>query len=107
MKEEIRSCEINTRYRDAVNASVALFREGKDHAGLDALLHSIQDLESLLDRYRCTGKECLEIDKILPVYRELLEYMRNQDITGMTDLLEYTIYPLSLAQAGRDDEVCE
>jgi hypothetical protein len=107
MREKMRSREINTRYQNTLNASIALFREGKDHAGLDALLHSLEDLESLLDTYQCTGEACLAIDKILPVYRKLLEYMRNQDITGMTDLLEFKIYPLSMEQIERCDEGCE
>ena len=107
MRDEKRSRETNTRYRNTLNSAVAFFREGKDHAGLDALLHSVEDLESILDTYQCTGKACLPMDTLLPVYQKLLLYMRNQDITGMTDLLEYTICPLSMAQFGRCDEGCE
>ena len=105
MTEETRANKINTRYRDAVNASVTLFREGKDHAGLDALLHSVQDLETMIEGYQYTGQTCLPVDTILPVYRKLLECMRNQDITGMTDLLEYELCPLTAA--GRCGERCE
>ena len=107
MNEEMRLHKINTRYRNTLNASVAFFREGRDHPGLDEFSHCVEDLEILLDIYQCTGKACFEIDKILPVYRKLLECMRNQDITGMTDLLEYQLYPLAMEQAGRSGEVWE
>jgi len=107
MSEEMRTGEITARYRDAVNTSVALFRQGKDHGGLDALLHSIEDLECLLNQYQCTGDASLPVDAILPVYRQLLECMQNQDITGMADLLEYTICPLSTVLPGRCEEICE
>lgn len=106
MKEEIRTNRL-LRYRDALQSSVALFREGKDHAGLDALLNSVEDLESVLDIYQCTGEACVPIDTILAAYRRLLECMRHQDITGMTDLLEYTIYPLAMEQEERRGEACE
>lgn len=99
MKEEILA-----RLQNALDSSVGLFREGTDHAGLDELLHSVEDLEIVLDAY--PGEASLPIDAILPAYRKLLEYMWNRDITGMTDLLEFTICPLWMEQAGRCGTVC-
>jgi hypothetical protein len=95
MKELIRLHERNDRFQNSLRSSVEHFRNGEDHLGLDDFLNSINDLESVIDIYQCLGEPKVKINEMLPAIQMLYIYMQNQDIIGMTDVLEFKIYPLS------------
>ncbi|NJD02848.1 MAG: hypothetical protein FIA99_09725 [Ruminiclostridium sp.] len=92
------------RFRNSLRSSVEYFRKGEDHSGLDSFLNSMADFESLLEHYRYSGSLKEKIEKIVPSIRILYEYMKNQDITGMTDILEFKLYPLTEEWAEGCDE---
>ncbi|HWP50998.1 MAG TPA: hypothetical protein VN626_04785 [Clostridia bacterium] len=106
MKAELCLRETHNRLQNTLRSCVALFREGQDNLGLDELIGSIEDLEYILDIFQCSGEADFSFDNILLEYRKLLDRMRNLDLAGVTDLLEFTIIPLSETWAARWDAVC-
>lgn len=95
------------RLDKTLKSCVSLFRQGEDNSGLDALVGSIEDIERILDILECTEETAFETQEMLDACRKLLEYMQNCDVTGMTDLLEFTIIPLSEGWAARCDAICK
>ncbi len=83
------------RFQRSILSSVEHFRNTEDYIGLDMLLNSIEDLENILDSYQYADESNMKIDELLPAVQTLYAYMKNQDIVGMTDILEFTIYPLT------------
>ena len=82
------------RFVDSLYLSIDYFRKGEDHYGLDSFLDSMYDLERLLELQKCFRK--LKINsKIEEVIQKLYLYMKNKDIVGMTDELEFILYPLA------------
>lgn len=98
--------ETNCRLQNTLRSCVSLFREGKDNLGLDALVGSVEDLECILDILQCTGETDFEPGGTLHACRRLLDCMKNRDVTGVTDVLEFTIIPLSELWAARCDTIC-
>lgn len=98
--------ETSRRLHKTLKSCVSLFREGEDNSGLDALVSSVEDIERILDILECTEETAFETQGMLHACRKLLEYMQNRDVTGMTDLLEFTIIPLSETWVARCDAIC-
>lgn len=82
----------NDSLKRSLLSSIECFRTGKDNQGLDAFLDSIDDLRIFIDCYELIAEPV--IDKILPSLKKLYICMQSRDIAGMTDLLEFEIYPL-------------
>jgi len=40
-------------------------------------------------------KPVIELHRIIPIMKDILIHMQNQDITGITDILEFELYPLA------------
>ncbi|MBW7572347.1 hypothetical protein [Caproiciproducens faecalis] len=95
MSELTKIQERNDRFRESLKASVEHFRKGEDQAGLDEFLNSMDDLEGILQYYQCTGEPEMELDKMLAVLEKLPVYLNHQDVAGLADTLEFTLYPLS------------
>jgi hypothetical protein len=95
MKGLTRLFERNERFKNSLRSSIEHFRNGEDHLGLDDFLNSIDDLESIIDIYQCIGEPNVRIKKMLPNLQMMYRCMQNQDITGITDVLEFRVYPLS------------
>lgn len=94
--------KINYRFHNSLLSAIEDFRVGNDHKGLDSFLNSMDDLEGLLEINQCLGAEKIKTDRILPVIQELYVRIKNQDIVGITDLLEYTLYPIAKELVGGD-----
>ncbi len=90
-----RLCERSSRLLDSLHSAIEHFRNGEDHSGLNSFLTSVDDLEIMLDTYQCLGKPKIELEKLFPAVQKLYLCMQNQDIIGITDLLEFTLYPLA------------
>jgi|WetSurMetagenome_2_1015567.scaffolds.fasta_scaffold685086_2 hypothetical protein len=88
-------CRKKVRFQNTVQAAVEYFRSGYDSSGLDCLLNSMDDLESITDAYQYLGEPWPGIDKIMTPLRQLNACIENQDVVGITDVLEFTVYPLS------------
>ncbi len=95
MKAQVRFKKACGRFCSSLLSSVEYFRTGKDPHGLDSFLNSLDDLEFLLELDQFLETPKLETGRILPVIKKLRECMQNQDITGMTDLLEFELYPVA------------
>lgn len=85
-----------SRFLTALFSSIECFRKGEDHSGIDYFLNSINDLEALVESYKpSSGNLNRNFEKMIPAVRTLQVHMHNQDMTGMTDVLEFTLYPLA------------
>lgn len=82
------------RLRRSLLYSIENFRKCNDNTGLDNFLNSIYDLENLLEYQQYSGELRIKIDKILPVSKSLCQHIKNQNIMGITDVLEFELYPL-------------
>lgn len=83
------------RLKEFLKAAVGHFRTGEDTAGMDCFLSALEELEHVVEADRNSLRPQIDMNKLLPALRGLYFYMRNQDIAGMTDLLEDTAVPLS------------
>ncbi|SNT02857.1 hypothetical protein SAMN05446037_103428 [Anaerovirgula multivorans] len=82
------------RLQKALLCTIEDFRKGNDHLALDNFLNSMDDLENLLEYQQYVGDLRRKIDRIPPTLQTLHDYVKNQDVIGITDLLEFTLYPL-------------
>ena len=87
--------ERNDRLQNSLSSSIEHFRNGEDSLGFNEFMNFIEDLESVIDLYQYLGEPNLEIEQIIAILAKLYFYMQNQDIVGIADLLEFTVYPLS------------
>jgi hypothetical protein len=95
MKELTPFKKKSDRFQHSLCSSIEHFRKGNDHLGLDNLLNSMDDLENLLELQQYAGEPWRKIDKIAPVLQALCKNVENQDVIGLTDVLEFTLYPLA------------
>lgn len=102
MELMIRYQKVRNRFYHSLRGGIDSFREGEDQNGLDCFLESMDDLENLLEMDRILGTEVIKLERILPVLQELECRIKNQDIVGMTDLMEFTLYPMIKELAGED-----
>ena len=95
-----------TRLCETMLDAIDDFRSGNDRQGLDEFLAAMEDLEMILDMDRYSGTAAFEMHRIQPILEELSALVKNQDIVGITDLLELALYPLAKEMAeddGNDD----
>nr|WP_319488716.1 hypothetical protein [uncultured Caproiciproducens sp.] len=83
------------RLQEFLQATVGHFRIGEDAAGMENYLSTMQELERTVETDRNSRQPRIDLNKLLPVVRKLYFFVKNQDITGITDLLEYTVFPLT------------
>ena len=81
--------------REYLEAADGHFRLGEDTAGFDSLTEFLNELECTVEGGVKSGSPQIELNRLLPVLRNLNSLLRNQDIAGMTDLLEDTLIPLT------------
>lgn len=75
--------------------AVERFRTGEDAAGIESLLNAAEKLESEVEADRSSRWPQIDLSKLLPALRRLHNVIKNQDITGICDLLEDTLLPLT------------
>ena len=73
----------------------AQLRSGEDAEGIEGLLSAVSELEKLVENDQNSLKPRVDLNRLLPAIRTLCFYMRNQDIAGITDLLEDVFYPMA------------
>ncbi|MEA5038657.1 MAG: hypothetical protein VB086_02345 [Clostridiaceae bacterium] len=81
------------------------FRIGEDAAGIKNLLTAAAKLETVIEADQRSQRPRIDLERLLPALKTLLFYMQNQDIAGITDLLEDVLLPLSEGWAKGDDGV--
>lgn len=72
--------------------TIADFRSGHDISGLNAFFTTIEDIENII-LISIYLDELEFVDVLLPVARTLHDAVCNEDVTGLTDILEYTFLP--------------
>ncbi|MGF7056643.1 hypothetical protein [Brassicibacter mesophilus] len=95
MKELTPFKKRSDRFQKSLLYTIEHFRKGNDHLGLDNFLNSIDDMENLLEYQQYAGDVKIKLDEIMPVLQILYDCIRNQDVTAMTDVLEFTVYSLT------------
>ncbi|MGE4352886.1 MAG: hypothetical protein AB7D36_02225 [Oscillospiraceae bacterium] len=88
---------------DVLQTAAEQFRSGEDAAGIKSLLAAAK-LETAVEGDQCSQRPCIG-ERLLPGLKTLLFYIQNQDIAGITDLLEDVLLPLSEEWAKGDDGV--
>ena len=102
-KESDRYQETCRRLSRTLLSSVEYFRHGDDSAGLDDFICAVTDLEDLLTLYQCAGEPVVRLDSLLTALSAVHACILNQDITGLTDVLEFSVYPHIDEWTGRFD----
>lgn len=87
MSERARRTEEIGCFRKSLDDSVRHFTMGEDAAGLDDFLKSLEALTGILDSDNCPARLSAALEA-------LYSAVRNQDIIGITDLLEFSFIPL-------------
>jgi len=83
------------RFQNSLRSSIEHFREGNDQLGWDNFQNSMEDLENLLEFEQYFGDAKCDIQKITTALQSLYLCIQNKDVIGMTDVLEFTLYPLT------------
>lgn len=83
------------RLRNFLQTAVAQFQIGDDAAGIENLLAAAAELENLVEADRNSQRPQIDLRRLLPAVRKLHFYIQNQDIAGISDLLEDTFCPLT------------
>ena len=83
------------RLQALLRVAVSHFQIGEDAAGIKNLLSAMEELERLVEISQNSWQPQIDLNLLLPSVRRLYFYMKNQDITGITDLLNDTVYPLT------------
>lgn len=78
-----------------VMLSTGKLRNGEDAQGIEILLSAARSLEKLVEDDRCSPEPQIDLVRLLPAVRTLHNYIRNQDIAGITDLLEDVFCPMT------------
>ncbi|MDF2656098.1 MAG: hypothetical protein K0R19_2572 [Bacillota bacterium] len=84
---------IKDRFARTALVSVQAYREGNDVLGLAAFLSSMDDLEQLFELNWRSDMSESALPGIVPILRELKNRIKNQDIAGITDLMEFVLCP--------------
>ena len=103
MEQPIRYKKVSSRFYSTLRSTIEDFRSGNDQQGLDGFMNTMDDLEAILEMDQYLGTVQLERIEILSILEELCMNIKNQDITGMTDLLEFKLYPIA-KELACDDE---
>jgi len=85
----------SNRFHNSLRSSIEHFREGNDQLGLDNFQKSMENLEKLLEFEQYFGDSKCDIQKITSVLQSLYVCIQNKDVVGMTDVLEFTLHPLT------------
>lgn len=91
MKEIVLLEKMIENYKISLLDTIDNFRKGNDETGLNNFLSSMDNLENLLEPQEYYKH--LDINEISLKMNQLYEYIKNQDILGIVDLLEFEIYP--------------
>lgn len=71
------------------------FQNGDDAIGIENLLAAIAELEKITETDHNSQQPQIDLSRLLPDMRRLHFYIQNQDITGITDFIEYAFCPMT------------
>ena len=73
----------------------ARLRNGEDAEGIEDLLSAMSELEKLVESDQSSLQPQIDMNRLLPAVSTLCFYIKNQDIAGITDLLEDVFFPMA------------
>lgn len=80
--------------QECLQAAINNFHVGEDEDGMKSFLSFLEKLECMVEIDWKKPQPQIDLDQLLPVLKKLRFSIKNQDITGITDLLEGTTAPL-------------
>ncbi|MFZ7103239.1 MAG: hypothetical protein ACOWWO_11385 [Peptococcaceae bacterium] len=83
------------RFHNSLRISIDYFREGHDRLGWDNFQSSMTDLENLLEFEQYFRGSKFNLSEITLALQSLQRCLQNKDVTGLTDVLEFTLFPLT------------
>lgn len=83
------------RLRGFLQTTSAQLRSGEDAEGIEGLLSAVSELEELVENDQNSLKPQIDLSRLLPAVKTLYSYMKNQDIAGISDLLEDAFTPMT------------
>jgi hypothetical protein len=109
MRQLIQFNDIVLRLQNSLLSTIERFRRCEDSSGLECFLHSLQDMEILFDTGKAYGIPGFILDSIKKSLQSICNLIKNQDITGLTDVIEFELCPLAkaiLEEGLRQNENC-
>lgn len=83
------------RLLDLWRTAAEQFRSGEDSEGIGSLITAAAELEILMETDRNSRRPHIDLSRLLPSLKMLYFYTHNQDLTGIADLLEDALCPLT------------
>ena len=79
---------------ESISETIENFRKSNDCEGIDCFLKCMNELESevLNDKYPKLVQN--QMDRINEIMQLILMKIKNKDVTGLTDILEFRLSPL-------------
>ncbi|WDV47438.1 hypothetical protein PV797_07105 [Clostridiaceae bacterium M8S5] len=84
------------RFQELLLEAIDCFKIGQEHLGINAMLDILDDLENLVEHCEYCSDKNIHIESIVLILRNILKCIENQDVVGMTDALEFSLYPLTI-----------
>lgn len=83
------------RLRDYLQTASTQLRRGEDAEGIEDLFSALLELEKIVEGDQNSLQPQIELKQLLIVLKTLDSYITNQDITGISDLMEDALYPMA------------
>lgn len=80
---------------DSLNETIVNWRIGNDHQGYLHFQKSVAFLERLISSSQTDQENLLFLNEILPVLNLLHHHLKNRDVIGSIDLLEFQLLPIA------------
>lgn len=78
-----------------LQVAISQFQMADDVKGIESLLEILKQIDNLIDIHQNLSESQIDINDLLSKMKKLYSYMKNEDITGVIDLLEYSFYPMT------------
>jgi hypothetical protein len=90
--------------QEFLRTAIGHFRNGEDATGMEDFLSGMDELKRMVENDWNSQRPNIDMNQLLPATRKLYFFIQNQDITGIADLLEDTLVPLTKEWPERRDD---
>lgn len=101
MNQKTKKSELNEfikqvrQIQDYLQVAISQFQIADDIKGIESLLEILKQIDNLIDIDQKLEKSQIDINDLLLKMKKLYSYMKNEDVTGVLDLLECSFYPMT------------
>lgn len=78
-----------------LQAASTELQEGRDAEGIKSLLSALSELEQIVENDQNSLRPQIDWSRLLPAAKTLYFYIKNQDITGIIDLINDAFCPMA------------